>query len=67
MILIYIERMIFMFNLREFIKDMLNNGEDIDDSRKNYPLVIYENDIIIVFCKTTNQYQILPKGEEEYK
>ena len=35
-----------MFNLREFIKDMLNNGEDIDDSRKNYPLVVYENGII---------------------
>jgi len=35
-----------MFNLREFLSDIFNKREDIDDSRKNYPLVVYENDRI---------------------
>ena len=34
-----------MFNLRNFIKDMFNKKEYVDD-KKNYPLVVYENDIV---------------------
>lgn len=35
-----------MFNLKEFMNKMFNKGEEIDDSRKNYPLVVYENNKI---------------------
>lgn len=35
-----------MFNLREFIRNKFNKGEGIDDSVKNYPLVVYDNDVI---------------------
>ena len=31
-----------MFNLR----NLFNKREEIDDSRKNYPLIVYENDVI---------------------
>jgi len=34
-----------MFKMKEFIKDIFNKGEKFDD-KKNYPLVVYENDVI---------------------